>query len=73
MQVTEEQYAREYTKRIRTFPRQSSDEDETPERNTLNSGGADPASPHLTGLQVIDPSGDGSPKARLRGPSLKLN
>lgn len=72
VQVTEEQYAREYAKRIRTFNAASS-EDETPERTTVNSNGiAEPASP-LNGLQVIDPSGESSPKNRLRGPALKLN
>lgn len=70
VQVTEEQYAREYAKRIKTYNANNSSEDEegTPTRATIS---AEPISP-LNGLQVVDPSAD-SPKHRLRGPALKLN
>ena len=73
MQVTEEQYAREYAKRIKTYNANNSSEEEgTPER-AATTVSAEPASPQLlNGLQVVDPSAD-SPKHRLRGPALKLN
>ena len=71
VQVTEEQYAREYAKRIKTYNNHNSSEEEgTPERVATVS--AEPASPQLNGLKVVDPQAD-SPKHRLRGPALKLN
>ena len=47
----------------------------TPERDTLDSHGADPASsPRPNGMQALDAANEGSPRrSNLRGPELNRN
>ena len=70
MQVTEQQYEREYAHRIRTFNRHSSDESVD---NNSEHGNGPQNEPYANDNLHHHRGDESSPNGRLRGPPLKLN